>query len=98
MLRSFRNVGTRDVFDGTASKAARATCPVSLFQQARRRLDQIDRAAAIDDLRVPRGNRLEKLSGDRAGQWSVRINDQYRVCFEWRDGHAWDVEITKHYA
>jgi proteic killer suppression protein len=85
MVRSFRNAGTRDVFDGTDSKAARATCPADLLRQARRRLDQIDRAAAIDDLRVPRGNRLEKLSGDRKGQWSVRISNQYRVCFEWRD-------------
>lgn len=54
----------------------------------------IDAAERLQDLRIPSGNRLEKLSGDRAGQYSIRINDQWRICFHWRDGDAYDVEIT----
>lgn len=62
-----------------------------------RKLAMLDVAATLDDLRVPPGNRLEKLSGDRRGQYSIRINDQYRICFEWRDGNALDVEITDYH-
>ena len=58
------------------------------------RLDMIDAAESLDDLRVPPGNRLEKLSGDRKGQLSIRINDQWRICFRWVDGDAYDVEIV----
>ncbi len=57
----------------------------------------LDAAAKLDDLRVPPGNRLEKLAGDRKGQYSIRINDQYRVCFSWRDGDVHDVEITDYH-
>ncbi|GAB4410311.1 MAG: hypothetical protein Kow00123_23910 [Anaerolineales bacterium] len=57
----------------------------------------IDAAGELQDLRVPPGNRLEKLSGDRAGQYSIRINDQWRICFRWRDGDAYDVEITDYH-
>jgi proteic killer suppression protein len=64
---------------------------------ALRRLIQIDSAEEIRDLRSPPANRLESLKGDRAGQYSVRINDQYRVCFRWRGGHAFDVEITDYH-
>ena len=62
-----------------------------------RKLDQIDASATIEDLRVPPGNRLEKLKGDRAGQWSIRINDQWRICFRWMDGEASDVEIVDYH-
>jgi proteic killer suppression protein len=64
---------------------------------ARRKLRQLQIAERLDDLRVPPGNRLERLSGDHSGQYSIRINDQWRICFEWRDGHAWRVEITDYH-
>ncbi len=57
----------------------------------------LDAAMTLDDLRVPPANRLEKLSGDRKGQWSIRINDQWRICFEWREGAAWEVEIVDYH-
>lgn len=62
-----------------------------------RKLDQIDASVRIEDLMAPPGNRLEKLKGDRAGQWSVRINDQWRICFRWDNGDAWDVEIVDYH-
>jgi proteic killer suppression protein len=64
---------------------------------AERKLGMLHRAVQIDDLRVPPNNRLEKLSGDREGQWSIRINDQWRVCFVWRDGEAFEVEIVDYH-
>lgn len=66
-------------------------------QVALRKLRMLNRAQTLHDLRVPPANRLERLSGDRAGQYSIRINDQWRVCFEWRDGHAWQVEIIDYH-
>ncbi len=57
----------------------------------------IDSAAGLESLRMPHGNRLERLKGDRAGQWSIRVNDQWRICFRWQDGHAWDVEIVDYH-
>jgi toxin HigB-1 len=97
MIRSFRDVGTEDVFNGKNSKAARRTCPSSIWPVAARKLDQLDSAAALDDLRVPPSNRLESLRGNRSGQHSIRINDQYRICFIWRDAGAEDVEITDYH-
>ena len=64
---------------------------------AQRKLAVVDAAESLQDLRVPPGNRLEKLSGDRDGQQSIRINDQWRICFRWRDGDAHDVEITDYH-
>jgi proteic killer suppression protein len=64
---------------------------------ARRRMLALNNAIVIFDLRIPRGNRLEVLSGDRQGQWSIRINDQYRICFVWKEDGPHDVEITKHH-
>jgi toxin HigB-1 len=61
---------------------------------ARRKLEWMQAAKNLEDLRLPPGNRLERLKGDRAGQYSIRINDQWRICFEWREGHAWSVEIV----
>ena len=97
VIRSFADQGTEDVFDGINSKEARATCPSSLWATAQRKLDQINRARDLSDLAVPPGNRLERLKGDRAGQHSIRINDQYRVCFSWKDGYADEVEITDYH-
>jgi len=68
-----------------------------LLRMAQRKLAQLHRAGRIEDLAVPPGNRLEKLSGDRNGQWSMRINDQWRICFVWRDSNAWDVEIVDYH-
>jgi toxin HigB-1 len=97
VIRSFAARGTEDVFDGTSTKEARATCPVNLWTIARRKLDQINRARDLADLSVPPGNRLERLKGDRFGQHSIRINQQYRVCFTWKDGYADEVEITDYH-
>jgi proteic killer suppression protein len=71
--------------------------PPSLLRVGLRKLVQLDAATTLDDLRVPPGNRLEKLSGDRAGQHSIRINDQWRICFRWRDGDAFEVEIVDYH-
>ncbi len=97
MIRSFQNQSTEDIFDGKNSKMARKLCPRQLWNIATRKLEQLDSAALIDDLRVPPGNRLEALAGDREGQYSIRINDQYRVCFEWIDGVPDNVEIVDYH-
>lgn len=97
MIRSFKDVGTEDVFNGPDTRAARAACPPSIWNVARRKLDQLDSAAELSDLRVPPGNRLERLLGQRSGQYSIRINSQYRVCFVWTDDGPTDVEITDYH-
>ena len=97
VIRSFADQGTEDVFDGVNSREARSTCPSGLWDIARRKLTQINRVQELAELSVPPGNRLERLKGDRAGQWSIRINDQYRVCFRWKEGYADEVEITDYH-
>jgi proteic killer suppression protein len=97
VILSFADQGTEDVFDGVNSKEARSVCPLDLGAVARRKLDQLNRVQALGDLTIPPGNRLERLMGDRAGQYSIRINDQYRVCFRWEEGYADDVEITDYH-
>ena len=97
MIHSFYNQGTEDIFNGKSSKAARATCPQTLWKRAARKLDQIDSAAHIDDLKIPPGNRLEALQGSRAGQYSIRINEQYRICFRWIDQGAAEVEVVDYH-
>ena len=72
-------------------------CPKSLWQIAVRKLDQLDSVLTLDELRVPPGNRLEALSGNRQGQHSIRINDQYRICFRWIETGPTDVEITDYH-
>lgn len=64
---------------------------------AQRKLAVLNQVVSVEELRVPPGNRLEKLGGDRAGQWSIRVNDHWRICFEWRDGHAWNVELVDYH-
>ena len=93
MIHSFADKLTAAVFDG---HRVRAFLP-HVQDVARRKLKAIDAAKVIDDLRVPPGNRLEKLSGARKGQWSIRINDQWRTCFRWESGGAYDVEITDYH-
>lgn len=97
VIRSFADRGTEDVFDGSETKAARATCPKTLWSTARRKLDQLNRVRDLQELTIPPGNRLERLRRDRAGQHSIRINDQYRICFRWEKGYANQVEITDYH-
>lgn len=97
MITSFRDQGTEDVFDGRDTKKARKSCPSDLVRVARRKLDQLNQAVALSDLRVPPSNHLEKLRGDREGQYSIKINDQWRVCFRWTDSGAEDVEIVDYH-
>ena len=97
MIRSFKNAGTEDIFNGKNTSAARRVCPQQLWRVAARKLDQLDSVVALDELSIPPGNRLEALSGDRAGQCSVRINEQYRVCFIWSDLGPDEVEIVDYH-
>ncbi|BBF65345.1 type II toxin-antitoxin system RelE/ParE family toxin [Acidithiobacillus sp. 'AMD consortium'] len=93
MIMSFADKQTAAVFAGLKVRRFGA----ELLRMAQRKLAQLHRAGRIEDLAVPPGNRLEKLSGDRSGQWSMRINDQWRICFVWRDSNAWDVEIVDYH-
>lgn len=90
MIRSFRCKHTRALYEeGTCHRSWRA-----FASAAERKLDMLDAATEIGDLRSPPGNRLEKLTGDRAGQWSIRINDQWRICFAWDASGPENVEIV----
>jgi proteic killer suppression protein len=97
MIRSFKTQATEDIFDGKNSKASRKACPSNLWKVATRKLDQLDAACALDDLKIPPGNRLESLKGSRAGQYSIRINEQYRICFIWTDDGVEQVEIVDYH-
>jgi proteic killer suppression protein len=97
VIRSFRDQATEDLFNGRNTKAARQRLPRSLWRVATRRLDALDQAEILDDLRVPPGNRLEALRGDRRGQHSIRINDQYRICFRWTETGPADVEVVDYH-
>lgn len=97
VIRSFADSASEDIFRGVDSRRARAACPTDLWGIVRRKLDQMNRVRAVADLRIPPGNRLEHLRGRRAGQYSIRINDQYRVCFRWEDEYADEVEITDYH-
>ena len=94
MIQSFKNKATQDIFNGLSSKIARKICPKDLWKIAARKLDQIDSVLSLDELRIPPGNRLEALTQNRQGQYSVRINDQYRICFKWSETGPIEVEIT----
>ncbi len=97
MIKSFADKSTEDIFNGVNSTAARRLLPRDLWNVAFRKLDQIDSATTLDDLRIPTGNRLEALKADRNGQHSIRINDQYRICFEWTQNGAEQVEIVDYH-
>lgn len=97
MIRSFRGIGTEDIFDRKNSKEARQTCPRQLWRVAQRKLDQLNAVISLESLKIPPGNFLELLNGDRKGQHSIRINDQFRVCFVWTDDGAEQVEITDYH-
>lgn len=93
MILSFRSSETAKIWEGLRSRRL----PGDIQPAALRKLRLINAARRVDDLRIPPGNRLEALKGDRAGQWSIRINDQWRICFRWRDGGADDVEIVDYH-
>ncbi len=97
MICCFKNKATEDIFNGKTTKSALRACPKSLWNIAVRKLDQLDSVMSLDELRVPPGNHLEALSRDRKGQHSIRINDQYRICFKWTDMGPINVEITDYH-
>jgi proteic killer suppression protein len=97
MIASFANTATKDIFDGRNSLDARRLLPRDLWKIAVRKLDQINVAISLDDLRVPPVNRLEAMQADRRGEHSIRINDQYRICFVWTEAGAENVEIVDYH-
>lgn len=92
MIKSFKCTATQQLFE--TGKSSRWSAIVNV---ATRKLTQIEAATTLEFLRSPPGNRLEPLKGDRAGQYSIRINEQWRLCFRWHDGNAWDVEIVDYH-
>ena len=93
MIRSFKNNATKKIFNRFHSKKI----PGDIQRVAFRKLRMINRSQNINDLRIPPANRLEKLKGERIGQYSIRINDQWRICFSWENGDAFDVEIVDYH-
>lgn len=92
MIKTFNCKNTQALFDGKSPRQFKAFARV-----AERKLQMLDDAYSVEDIRVPPGNRLESLHGNRKGQWSIRINDQWRLCFRLEDGNAFDVEIVDYH-
>jgi len=92
VIRTFADKNTEALFNGVRVRRL-----VNIEKPARRKLEYLDAAAVLEDLRVPPGNRLEALKGDRSGQHSIRVNDQFRTCFRWANGDACDVEICDYH-
>jgi proteic killer suppression protein len=97
MIVSFADEGTEDIYNGRDTTAARKQCPSQIWGVARRKLDAIQAAVELGDLRAPPGNELKPLARDRKGQHGIRINDQYRVCFRWTPKGAEGVEVTDYH-
>jgi proteic killer suppression protein len=93
MIKSFQDKETEKIFNRYSS----SKLPQNIQSIARKKLVLLDAVTEIEDLRVPPGNRLEALKGNRKGQHSIRINDQWRICFKWKDGDSYDVEITDYH-
>ena len=93
MIEAFKDGDTRDV----AERRPVRRFATHIQRRAQRKLMMLNNAQDLNDLRAPPGNRLERLTGDRRGQHSIRINDQYRICFEWHNGDAYDVEIVDYH-
>jgi proteic killer suppression protein len=96
-IRSFKNKGTEDVNYGKSSKAALKILPKDLHRKAQIKLARLGAVTSMQDFQEIRGNRFEKLKGDRKGPYSIRINDQYRICFRWENENALDVEIIDYH-
>jgi proteic killer suppression protein len=93
VIKSFRDKETEQLFSRQFSRRF----PPGLHRASWKKLAVLDAAEQLDDLRIPPGNRLEKLAGNREGEYSIRINDQWRICFRWRAGNAYDVEIADYH-
>ncbi|MDR3002347.1 MAG: type II toxin-antitoxin system RelE/ParE family toxin [Fibromonadaceae bacterium] len=93
MIKSFKNKETKKIFHSEFSKKI----PQNIQHRALHRMEMLNNAANINDLRIPLSNHLEALSGNRAGQFSIRVNDQYRICFEWANGGAENVELVDYH-
>mgnify|MGYP002765317087 FL=1 len=93
MIKSFKSKETEKVFSGTFSKKL----PPEIQKRALQKLRMLHVASVLDDLKIPPSNNLETLSGNRQGQYSIRINDKYRICFRWLDNHSFDVEIVDYH-
>jgi proteic killer suppression protein len=97
VTRSFYDQGTEDLFNRRCTKGARKVCPEQLWRIAQRKLDQLNAAVSLASLRIPPGNHLEALGRDRKGQHSIRINEQYRICFVWTDDGPERVAVTDYH-
>jgi len=97
MIQSFKDKGTEDVFNGENTRNARRICPEALWRVATRKLDLLDSVLTLQELNISPGNRLEGLTGDRQGQHSIRVNNQYRICFIWTDKGPDQVEIVDYH-
>ena len=97
MIRAFADRATEDIYNGKSSPAARRALPRQMIRVALRKLEQLDSVERLEDLSIPPGNRLEALRGERKGQHSIRINEQYRVCFTWTESGPEDVEIVDYH-
>lgn len=97
MIRSFADKATEDLLFGRSTKVARKALPRTLWRVAGRKLDALDSAESVEDLRIPPGNRLEAFKKDRKRQHSIRINDQYRICFRWTDAGPEGVEVVDYH-
>ena len=97
MIRSFVDQATEDIFNGRNTSAARKACPIRLWSIVRRKLDQLDSVVLLSELRIPPGNNLEALRGNRKGQYSIRINERYRICFRWLQNEADSVEVVDYH-
>lgn len=97
MIRSFRNKGTEGIFNGKNTKEARKQCPRSLWNIAARKLDQLDSVQILEEMRIPPGNMFESLKGNRKEEYSIRVSDQYRICFKWSETGPNSVEITDYH-
>ena len=96
MIFNFKSRIAQDIFDGIDSRYSRK-CPKTLHRKIQRLLDQVNAATKVETLKTPPSNRLEKLSGSLKGYWSLRINKQWRIIFEWRDGKAHKVDVTDYH-
>ena len=93
MIRSFASKATSEIWNAEQSRSL----PPDIQNRVRRKLRMINNAGVLQDLRQPPNNRLEKLGGRRSGQFSIRVNDQWRICFRWQDGNAYDVEVVDYH-